>query len=149
MKDKTVSLPGVIVLLAALALFFSALTIQPLDELSPTSDAAFPVVVSGIGVLLAVSILVGDLRRAKKGVSPQAEPSLRILDRDVVVLIGLMALYGVLLYLIGYILSTLVFTVLAVGYLHERNWKQGLLIGFISTFMIVLVFKYGFSVILP
>ena len=60
-----------------------------------------------------------------------------------------MLLYGTLMYFIGYILSTLAFSILSITYLENGKFKTGLLVGFISTFLIVLVFKYGFSVILP
>lgn len=150
MKMKCFSPAYIVVLAVAIALFAAALTIRPLSELTVTSDAAFPIIVSGIGIILAVSIVAGDIKSKKKdGGEAESGDDTKVLDRDVVVLIALMALYGVLLFLIGYILSTLVFTVLAIGYLHESDWKTGLLVGFISTFMIVLVFKYGFSVILP
>ena len=50
---------------------------------------------------------------------------------------------------VHYILATLLFTILSISYLEQWKWRRGLLIGFTSTFWIVLIFKYFFSVILP
>lgn len=166
---KTLSPAYIVVLILALALLIGALTISPLSELSVSSDSAYPILISAIGVLLAVKIALDDYKAKKAAAhieekaaeapeekaAAQTEenfaevPELKVLNRDVLVVIGLMVLYGVLLLLCGYIISTLVFSVAAISYLYKHNWKTGALIGFIATFMIVLVFKYGFSVILP
>ncbi|MEG0778506.1 MAG: tripartite tricarboxylate transporter TctB family protein [Oscillospiraceae bacterium] len=88
-----------------------------------------------------------------KAEAQDEDTSTGALNRDVLVIIGLMVIYAVLLMTVGYIISTLVFTALAIAYLHNEGAKHGLkvgvLVGFIATFLIVLVFKYGFSVILP
>jgi hypothetical protein len=65
------------------------------------------------------------------------------------VMIGFLIMYAVLIFLVHYIIATLIFTTLSVLYLSGRDWKTSALVGFIATMMIVLVFKYGFSVILP
>jgi hypothetical protein len=45
--------------------------------------------------------------------------------------------------------ATLLFLFAAMFYLKRDNWKRAVLISYISTFMILLVFKYLFSVIMP
>lgn len=134
------------VIVISLLFLAASLTIAPLSDLSISSDAAYPIFISVLCLAFAVWIVVEE-RKNKS--TDNKNPQEKFLSKDVVVLIGVMAVYAVLLFLLGYVLSTLVFTILSIGYLYKRNWKTGLVIGFISTFMIVLVFKYGFNVILP
>lgn len=147
---KAVSPAYIVVLVLALALLVAALTIAPFSKLSISSDSAYPILVSVIGVGLAIKIAVDDYKSKKPAASEAektAEP--KVLNKDVLIVIAMMAVYGVLLLLCGYIISTLVFSICAIGYLYKNNFRAGLLIGFIATFMVVLVFKYGFNVILP
>ena len=147
---KTLSPAYIVVLVLALAMLVAALAISPLSKLSPSSDNVYPILVSVIGLALAVKIAIDDYRKKKPAPTDKekaAEP--KVLDRDVLIVVGMMVVYGVLLVLFGYIISTLVFSIVSIGYLYKHNWRAGLLIGFIATFMVVLVFKYGFNVILP
>ncbi|MEG1541432.1 MAG: tripartite tricarboxylate transporter TctB family protein [Oscillospiraceae bacterium] len=161
---------SVIVILVALFFLGVSLFIQPLSKLSFTSDAAYPLLISSLCLIFAIWVIIEEHNKKKaanaQANSPQEgeneasplppkseeEPS-KALNRDVLVIIGLMVVYAVLLLLTGYIISTLVFTALAIAYLHNEGAKKGIklgvLVGFIATFLIVLVFKYGFSVILP
>ena len=147
---KALSPAYIVVLVLALALLGAALTIAPLSELTLSSDSAYPILVSVIGLALAVKIAIDDYKSKKSGDSEaEKQETPKVLSRDVLIVIAMMAVYGVLLLLCGYIISTLVFSICAIGYLYKHNFRAGLLIGFIATFMVVLVFKYGFNVILP
>ncbi len=143
MKKKMLS-THVIILAVSAGFIALSIGIAPLSELTIFSDAAYPLLIAVLSLFFAIWIIFDDRRKAKEG-----GEDLKVFDRDVFVVVGIMALYGVLLYLVGYIISTLVFTTVSIWYLYKRQAKTGLLIGFIATFMIVLVFKYGFSVILP
>lgn len=156
-----------ITVLALSAIFLAlALTVMPFSEITITSDAAYPILVASLSVVFAVWIVISEERKrrnsAKKNGETQdgaedasgeqaeeEESGGRIFTCTAVILMAMIAIYGILLMFVGYIVATLVFTVLAVTILHKRQFKIGLLVGFISTFLIVLVFKYGFSVILP
>lgn len=159
MKIRQTGVYITVILLAAVFLIL-AFTITPLSEITLTSDAAYPIFIAGMCALFAIWIVVSEERKRKRDTQPPAQtqesaqydaavPENRILTTDALVLIGLIVLYGVLLMLAGYIIATLAFTVGSIYYLQRRDFKTGLLVGFISTFLIVLVFKYGFSVILP
>ncbi len=145
MKNRVKASEMAVVIISLLFLAAS-LTIAPLSELTISSDAAYPIFISVLCVVFAVWIVVEE--RKKKNAAAENTQE-KFLNKDVMVLIGVMALYALLLFLLGYVLSTLIFTVLSTTYLYKRNWRMGLVVGFISTFMIVLVFKYGFNVILP
>lgn len=130
-------------LVFSLALLCASLQITPLSELKLTSDGAYPVFVSALCVGFALwMVLENRGKAAEEGEKP-------VLHRDIAALLLLLALYVGALLLLHYILATLLFTVLAITYLERGNWRLGLLVGFISTFLIVLLFKYAFRVILP
>ena len=136
-----------IVILGIAVVFIAlSLSIAPLSDLSISSDAAYPLLISGLCLIFALWAIFDDKRTIAE--QPQ-DPQPTLLDPEVLVMVGIMALYGVLLSWIGYILSTLVYCALSIWYLYRRDWKVSFLVSFISTFMIVLIFKYGFHVILP
>ncbi|HAB94961.1 MAG TPA: hypothetical protein DCF49_09480 [Lachnospiraceae bacterium] len=138
------------IILVVLAVIFVILACQitPFGQMTASSEGFYPVVVSIISLILAAAnFLKSNAERKKNG--QKAEEGDSVFDKDVVVMIGLLVLYIVLIFLVHYIIATLVFTTLAILYLSGRDWKTSLLVGFIATMMIVLVFKYGFSVILP
>ena len=129
-------------LVLSLALLCASLQITPLPELTLTSDGAYPVFVSVLCVGFALWMVLENQGKATVTEKP-------VLHRDVVTVLLLLVLYVGAILLIHYILATLLFTVLSITYLERGNWRLGLLVGFISTFMIVLLFKYAFNVILP
>ena len=138
------------IILVVIAVIFVVLACQitPFSKMTASSEGFYPVVVSIISLILAAAnFLKSNAERKKRG--EIAEEGDNVFDKDVLVMIGLLVLYIVLIFLVHYIIATLVFTTLAVLYLSGRDWKTSLLVGFIATMMIVLVFKYGFSVILP
>ncbi len=144
--EKTFDL---ILVIIAIAFVILSAQITPLGKLTASSEGFYPLVVSIISLILAAAnFLKANSERKKKG-EVQADEGGGVFNKDVMVMIGLLILYIVLIFLVHYIIATLVFTTLAILYLSGRDWKTSLLVGFIATMMIVLVFKYGFSVILP
>lgn len=134
-------------LLGVSVLFFIAsLQITRLSELTLTSDGAYPVLISGLCLIIAGFIVVSGLKN--RGRAPE-EDKKSVFSPDILVMILFILLYMLAIILIHYILATLLFSVLTISYLEQWRWKSGLLIGFTATFWIVLIFKYGFSVILP
>ncbi len=141
-------------ILAAMSVLFVILSVQitPLSELSVESEGFYPVLISVISLILAVTNLLQGFanEKAAKDGSDADKKELPPLGKDVVVMMGLLVLYAVLIFTVHYIIATLVFTTAATFYLSgKKDWKTSFLVGFIATMMIVLVFKYGFSVILP
>ena len=139
------------IILVVLAVIFVVLACQitPFDKMTASSEGFYPVVISIISLLLAAgNFLKSNAERKKSGAVP-GENQESVFNKDVMVMIGFLIMYAVLIFLVHYIIATLVFTTLSVLYLSGRDWKTSCLVGFIATMMIVLVFKYGFSVILP
>lgn len=143
---KKVNIPYIAVILLGAVFMALALTITPLSQLTVSSDGAFPIFIAFLSIAFGVWVFVDENKKRKRGT---AEDPGKVMKKDVLVIIALMAVYAVTMYFLGYIISTLIFTTAAISYLHGHNIKLGLLVGFISTFLIVLVFKYGFNVILP
>ncbi len=139
-------------ILLALSIVFCllSLSITPVTELTLTSDGAYPLFISCLSLLFALCILLDSRKRRRAGASqsdgPEEQP---VFCRDVVVMILFVIIYAAAILVVHYILATLLFTILSISYLEQWKWRRGLLIGFTSTFWIVLIFKYFFSVILP
>lgn len=139
------------IILVVLAVIFVILACQitPFDKMTASSEGFYPVVVSIISLLLAAAnFLKSNAERKKNGAVADIEQE-SVFNKDVLIMISFLAMYAVLIFLVHYIIATLVFTTLSVLYLSGKDWKTSALVGFIATMMIVLVFKYGFSVILP
>jgi hypothetical protein len=141
-------------ILVGLAVIFVIMSVQitPFSQMSAKSEGFYPVIISILSLLLAVGNLIkGSKTRQQVNEHPDALEAEDVppFNKDVVVMMGLLVLYAVLIFTVHYIIATLVFTTCAILYLSGKDWKTSLLVGFISTMMIVLVFKYGFSVILP
>lgn len=144
--EKTFDL--ILVIIAVIFVILSS-QITPIGSMTASSEGFYPLVVSVISLILAAAnFLKGNAERRKNGEVGTAD-SVGVFNKDVLVMMGFLLLYIVLIFLVHYIIATLVFTTLAVLYLSGKDWKTSLLVGFIATMMIVLVFKYGFSVILP
>lgn len=143
---KKANIPYIVVIVLGAVFMALALTITPLSQLKIHSDGAFPIFIAFLSIVFGVWVFADENKKRKKGT---AEDPGHVIIRDVLVIIALLAVYAVAMYFLGYIISTLIFTTAAISYLHGHNIKMGLLVGFISTFLIVLVFKYGFNVILP
>ena len=141
-------------ILIGLAVIFVILSVQitPISEMTAKSEGFYPTLISVISLLLAVgNLLRGNHLRSNSARADDAleEEQVPHFNKDVLVMMGFLVLYAVLVFTVHYIIATLVFTSVAILYLSGKDWKTSLLVGFISTMMIVLVFKYGFSVILP
>lgn len=127
----------------AVLFLLASLQVTPLSELTVTSDGAYPILISTLSLIFGLWMVLEN--RGK----PEDSDEKFVLHPDILVMILLILLYAVSILILHYVLATLLFTVLSIAYLERKNWKTGLLVGFISTFWIVLVFKYLFRVILP
>lgn len=138
-------------ILLALAVLFVILASQitPFSEMTASSEGFYPLVVSILSLFLAAGNFLKSNANRKKNEGKVKVDETSVFNKDVLVMMGFLVLYIVLIFLVHYIIATLVFTTLAVLYLSGKDWKTSILVGFIATMMIVLVFKYGFSVILP
>jgi uncharacterized membrane protein len=112
------------------------------SELTASSSGGYPVFISLICLVLAVVAAFG------KSQEVQGEEK-SIFESVIIAFIIMLVLYVVGIIYIHYVPATLLFLFAAMFYLKRDDWKRAVLISYISTFMILLVFKYLFSVILP
>jgi hypothetical protein len=131
-----------IMVLVSAAFLIGSLLIVPFSELTASSSGGYAIFISVICLILALVIAFG-----KRPVSDEPEKS--VFDPVIIAFIIMLILYVVGILFIHYVAATLLFLFAAMFYLKRDNWKRAVLISYISTFMILLVFKYLFSVIMP
>lgn len=133
-------------LMVAVSLIFliASLLIVPFSELSATSPGGYPIFISIICLVLAIVIAAG-----KHPSEEEIDTTKKVFDPVIIAFIIMLTLYVVGIIYIHYVVATLLFIFAGIFYLKRDNWKQAVLISYISTFMILLVFKYLFSVIMP
>ena len=140
---------AVITLLVSLALLAGSLLIVPMEELSITSPGGYPILISVLCVIFAILSMVETVRtKERKKVLDDGE-TFRVFDPVIVVFLIMLALYVLAIIYLHYAIATLLFLFAAICYLKRGDWRQAILIAYISTFTIMLVFKYMFSVIMP
>ena len=141
---KGATLFSVFWLILALVFFTGSFFLVPAGEITMTSPAGYPIFISA--VCLVFSGLVYAKTRKPR---PEKAPEQQVLDPVVVRMMVMLVLYVVGIILVHYVLATLLFLFAALFYLRRESWRHALMIAYISTFMILLVFKYFFSVIMP
>ncbi|MGN0203617.1 MAG: tripartite tricarboxylate transporter TctB family protein [Coprococcus sp.] len=133
-----------IMLAVSVALVIGSLFIVPFDELTVSSPGGYPVFVSILCLVLAFVVAFG--KHPEVG---ESENEKKVFDPVIVAFIMMLVLYVAGIIYIHYTAATLLFLFASMLYLNRSNWKRAVLISYISTFMILLVFKYLFSVIMP
>lgn len=133
-----------IMLAISVLLLIGSLFIVPFDELTVSSPGGYPVFISFACVILACLVPFG-IHPAED----DSENAKKVFDPVIVAFIIMLVLYVVGIIYIHYTVATLLFLFAGMFYLNRSSWKRAVLISYISTFMILLVFKYLFSVIMP
>ncbi len=112
----------------------------------------FPLLMVGVGLVLAALILVKELKAAK---DKKAGAHEKLIDlgspagRAILYTAGVLVLYLAAMNIVGYVLSTLVFTAVAVFVMGYRKWGKTALFAVISTAALFLLFGKAFFVPLP
>jgi len=134
-------------ILFALSLLFivGSAGITPMDTLRVTSPGAYPLFIACLCLLCALWVTL-DIRKQR---GSGDAPSWPLFTKEMLRFMGLLLLYYVLMLYFHYTLSTLLFTFFAIWFLARQGWKTSLLVSYVSTFIILLVFKYVFSVVMP
>lgn len=133
-----------LMVVVSLIFLVGSLFIVPFKELTVTSSGGYPIFIAVICLILAVIIALG-----KHPVEDQSGEEKSVFDSVIIAFIIMLVLYAAGILYIHYVAATLLFLFAAIFYLQRDNWKRAVLISYISTFMILLVFKYLFSVIMP
>lgn len=128
----------------SLIFFIGSFFMIPINEITVTSPAGYPIFISFLCLLFSFFAFLS----AKKDTGVK-ETEKRVFDPLIVHMMILLILYVIGIMLIHYVPATLLFLFAALVYLKKGDWRNALMISYISTFMILLVFKYMFSVIMP
>lgn len=148
--------PGEIVftlLLAAGSVFmlWSAYGISGFDSI--TSAGVFPMLATGVMVLMALFVLLRTLRlplvARLPGESAKQQLFRRIAPPAVVPFTLLITGYMLLLQPLGFVVSSYLFLFLSMALLGSRRWGLNLLVSGMSLAAIYVVFHTVFSVVLP
>lgn len=113
------------------------------SELTTTSSGAFPLFISVL--LLIFSIWVFIETSKKKQVNHKD----KIFTQEIIVIIILLALYGLLLEAIGFEIATFGFLFISISYLSKKDIFKNLIISSLTVLIIIFIFKTVFKVILP
>jgi len=132
-----------IILALAVLFLIGSLFIVPFKDLTITSPAGYAIFMSVLCVIVACVIVFGSKFET------DIDESRHVFDPTIVAFIIMLILYVAAIMFLHYTIATLLFIFAAVFYLRRDSMKQAILISYISTFMILLVFKYIFSVIMP
>ena len=130
--------------LASLGLLYSAYGISGFEALS--SPGSVPMATTTV---MLISALVVAWRTAKLPKVAGETLSKDILPVMVIIFVGFLTLFGVLLKPLGFLPTSALFLVAAIKLLSRKGWGYSLTIAFLSLFVIWLVFRIVFTVLLP
>lgn len=133
------------VLLALSAVcIIGAFFIVPISELTVSSPGGYPVFVACLCFVLAA---ITAFRKPEEVDSEGKEE--KLFDRTILIFIAMLVMYALAIIYLHYTVATLLFLFVSIFYLRKKDWRMAILVSYICTFLILLVFKYAFSVILP
>lgn len=118
-----------------------ALQIVPISELSVISPGGYPVFIA-----ILCTVLAGIVAMHPK--QDQVEEK-ALFSPVIKAFLIMLVLYVLAIIYLHYVIATLLFLFAAVLYLKRKDWRTAILVAYISTFMILLVFEYIFGVVLP
>ena len=135
---------GVIVLLVSLILLWQSYQIAGLSALS--SPGAFPLAVSAVMVIAALVVVINNARRPHQDV---VATRTWIVPPVVMVFTALVIGYSLLLDVLGFLPTSLLFLIVAIHFLHRGSLIVNGLIALVALMVIYVVFRLVFTVVLP
>ena len=131
-------------MILSLVFFIGSFFLVPMDEITVTSPAGYPIFISVLCLIFSILVFRKTVKRSDAEI-----PEKKVFDPTVVHMMVRLILYALGIVFIHYVFATLLFLFAALVYLKKGSWKSAIMISYISTFMILLIFKYMFSVIMP
>lgn len=132
---------GFLWLITAVVLFWRSWRIAGFSSLS--SPGAFPIAVSGVMVIAAAIVVIGNAKRRREAAG---EP---ILPSTVAVFTLMVGAYALLLGPLGFLPSSFLFLVAGMKLLRRGGWGGTILIALVALVLIYVVFRLVFQVVLP
>lgn len=138
---RTSRIGGAIICATGLAYLLAALAIPSASVGDPLGPTAFPVVLGGMMLLLGFSLLVAPEKdQASEGLKGKL---------GIVLLAGLLGVYGYSLPYVGYPLGTFLFICITARLMGERSWALGASLSAGLSAGIYLLFTQVLDVPLP
>ena len=156
-EQKKDFIAGCIVIFIACLFYWGSIAIPTLGKVDPIGPQIFPKIISysiGItGLLLALKSLFLSSGKAKQE-SYQSTDELEALPWSkstlrAAAMILLPALYLLLLYYLGYLLSMFLLTVALLLILKEKKWSKIITMSILLPLILYSLFHFGFKVMLP
>lgn len=135
---------SIILILFSLAFFIGSFFIVPVSMLTADSAGGYPIFIAALCLVLSLVTAFGK----RPSLREKNQEEKKVFDPVIVTFMILLIVYAAAIIYIHYVPATLLFLAASVFYL-KRDWKQAALVSYMCTFMILLIFKYLFSVIMP
>lgn len=129
---------------ASVFLLYSAYGISGFEALS--APGAVPMATT---LVMAISALLVALRTANLEKVTTETLSKDILPLTVILFVGFLVIFGVLLKPLGFLPTAALFLIVAIKVLARRGWGYTLIVALGSLFVIWVVFRVVFTVLLP
>ncbi len=155
-------LPGVVITIFAIFIFFSSFSLQSL-QMNPVGSDFLPKIVSFLAFLGSVIINMPIVKRLIKNrkrnmdVVPTEKTQQKNLEKSTkkystLITLGLITLYIVTMSLIGFLIATSLYLFVQIMLLAPKEKRKPIIFGImsiVSSLVIYLIFWYAFSIILP
>lgn len=139
--------PIVFIIFALAVLFLMPEQIK-LTEESKINARTFPVILMGMILFFSVLLLIKEIIKiiTKKNVNVKEIEVLT--EIKALIILVLLIIFLVLMNFIGFLLASMIFSVLMLYFFRIKNWKYYIII-LIAAVLISLLFQYGLKVRLP
>lgn len=135
-----------------LGAFYSVMTAElPRATIgSPLAPLFFPAILGGLMILFGIGVIVVDRKKAAGGDAEKKKAKDPGYGKLVVGTLLLCGAYGLAFEHFGYMVSTLPFLLALLTLINEpKRWKANLIITFVFTLTLWVVFVKGFHITLP
>ena len=130
--------------IASLVLFYNAYTISGFEALS--APGAIPMATT---LVMAVTSILVAVRTVRAKADAGSRFVVDIMPARIAIVALMLIIYAFALKPVGFLPTSAVFLILAIKYLGKRSWLFSAGIGLLSLFVIYLIFRIVFTVLMP
>ena len=130
--------------LASLVLFYNAYTISGFESLS--APGAIPMATT---LVMAVTAILVAVRTVRAKADAGSRFVVDIMPARIAIVALMLIIYAFALKPVGFLPTSAVFLILTIKYLGKRSWLFSAGIGLLSLFVIYLIFRIVFTVLMP
>lgn len=142
MKKGTIIVAGIFLALSIVIIALSAML--PGGRNGIPGSGFWPIIISIIMLLSSVSIIINALKMSKED-----DTSLNMLSKDsirVYITMIALVLYLILMYILGFLSSSIIMLYVFISYFSKYKWFISLLISILAASAIYLIFRYVLKV---